>query len=80
MVCAAHPQVTHNRLPCVPPGLAQLTGLEELHLADNSMQARGAPRAVLWARPVAVVPWPSWGACQAVLADDPNLAWAEEGA
>lgn len=30
-------QVTHNRLLALPPGLAQLTGLEELHMADNAV-------------------------------------------
>lgn len=35
------PQVTHNRLTCLPPGVAQLGGLEELHMADNAVEVRG---------------------------------------
>jgi hypothetical protein len=33
-------KATHNRMAQLPPGLAQLTALRELHVAGNNMQVR----------------------------------------
>lgn len=34
--------MTHNRLSALPPGLAQLGALEELHAAENAVQVSAA--------------------------------------